>query len=291
MFPVVVIDKKYYRWDQALKELPKFDSLDEDERFTLPFLVGILERYKSIPSVGKILDELPNIFNIDKKDMESSSAIIHGGAMIYDSKKINFQDDLIQCVIKILSHISLGEWIEFNYSYVNEDIEKTILYEVAPLQIRLYENYYYLIATDKKLKKVMQFRVDQIHRLRVDLANQQDEIFQQKFNRKELEHLLNLKSRFNNTLGVWIHREPDCLHEIEIEFMEWAASYIRHLKFHPSQEIVSEDKPAKKIVIRFRLMMNPGITPDQELEEGSIELAFLLGRFRKYARVLSIRPV
>lgn len=298
MFPVVVIDKKYYRWDPALKEFPIFGSLDEDERFTLPFLVGILERYKSIPSVLKILEELPGIFNVDKKDMESSSAIIHGGAMMYDNNNDRFQEALIQCVIKILSHISMGDWIEFNYSKVHENRQITSLHEVAPLQIRLYENYYYLIATDKKQKKVLQFRVDQIHRLRVDLANQDDEVFQNKFNRKELEHALDLKSRFNNTLGVWIHHANDSLHEIDIEFTDWAASYIRHLKFHPSQQVISEDEQSNKIVIRFKLLMSPESNSDEETDDKSVykeksrnfELSFLLGRFRGFAKVLSVRP-
>ena len=291
MFPILVVGKKYYRWDPSLEELPKFGSLDEEERFTLPFLIGILQRYKSIPSVRKILDELPNIFNIESRDMQSSSAIIHTGPILYEKNNEKFQEDLVNCIIKILSHISRGEWIEFNYSKVNENVDEIVLHEVAPLQIRLYENYYYLIATDKEKKAVLHYRVDQIHRLRVDLVNSDEEIFQQAFDRQELEFKLGLKSRFQDTLGVWLHEPTDTLHEVEIQFEKWAAAYIRHLKFHPSQEVVSEDKPSKTIVIRFRLLMRPDSVTGSSLESRNVELAFLIARFRQFAKVLSIRRV
>jgi hypothetical protein len=293
MFPVVVEENKYYRWKSKSPEnRPLFGILEEEERFTLPFLVGILERYGSIPSVRKVLDELPNIFNIEPEDMKSSAAIIHSGPVLYKKNNVHFQDDLINCVINILAHISRSEWIEFGYSKVNENVKEIVIHQVAPLQIRLFENYYYLIATDKEQKKVLHYRIDQIHKLLVVKASGDEEIFQLPFDRQQLEYSLELKTRFKNTLGVWLHNKADTLQEAEIEFKEWAASYMRHLKFHPSQEIVREDEAAKTIVIRFRLLMAPVSDPitELELEKRNIELAFLIARFRSYAKVLSIRP-
>jgi len=292
MFPIAVEENKYYRWKSLNPEdRPLFGILEEEERFTLPFLAGILERYKSIPSVRKVLDELPNIFNIEPEEMKSSAAIIHVGPVLYQKNNEDFQDDLINCVIKILGHISRGEWIEFNYSKVNKNVKETVFEEVAPLQIRLYEHYYYLIATNKEQKEIFHYRVDQIHRLRVEKADGDEEIFQQPFDRQQLEYALNLKAQFKNTLGVWLHKPTDVLHEADIEFKEWAASYVRHLKFHPSQEIISEDFDNKSIVVRFRLLMTPVSDPNAELETKNVELAFLVARFRSSAKVLDIRPV
>lgn len=291
MFSVDVKEKKYYRWGAKLDRKPVFGRLDEDERYTLPFLVGILERYRSIPAVEKILDELPGIFNVDDEALESHSAMIHAGPALYNKNNENFPEDLVKCVIKILAHISRGEWIEFNYSKVNDDIKETKLQEVAPVQIRLYEHYYYLIAVDKDEKSVLHYRIDNIHRLRVEPVITEDDT-PKTFDRDKMEREIRLDKRFENALGAWLHRGKDCLHEITLEFKAWAASYVRNLKFHHSQEDITEkNAPGDTITIRLRLLMKPKSEEDNTIEKRSVELAFLLGRFRDYVKVLSDHPV
>ena len=100
LFKILVINKSY-QWATDSKK-PEFGDLDENERFTLPFLAGILRRYESIPAVQKILYQLPEIFNITEKEMESSSAIFHSGPDLFDENNhyIGDKDDISESNIE-----------------------------------------------------------------------------------------------------------------------------------------------------------------------------------------------
>lgn len=56
-------DKYYFDENTAI---PEFDEITEEERLTIPFLIGILNPYKNIPAVLKILDRIDDFFDIDK---------------------------------------------------------------------------------------------------------------------------------------------------------------------------------------------------------------------------------
>jgi len=289
LFKVKVIGKREYRWAPG-SEVPVFGDLDEEERFTLPFLAGILERYRSIPAVEKILDKLPDIFNLREEEMKSRSAIVHSGPLLYDAQQDTFQKKVINCVIKILAHIHRAECIMFNYTGVKKGDEDPKLHEVAPLQIRYYEHYYYLVAADLDGERLINYRVDQIHRLRVDpFLDESDR--PRVFDRMAFEKSTRLADRFRDSLGVWAHQPEDVLHEVQVEFTEWAASYMKHLKFHQSQQVVRADKSRKSLVVSFKLRLRTATEPDQPVTDRHHELAFLLGRFRGAATVIACRPV
>lgn len=288
----VEFQNKIYRWS-ADTAFPEFGDLDEDERFTLPFLAGILKRFESIPAVQKILHQLPEIFNIPEEEMQSGSAIFQTGPVLYDPQNPDFEAKVIKCVIKILSHLHHGRTIEFNYVPVNvydNRVENLNLHQVAPLQIRYYEHYYYLVAEDLHAKKIINFRIDQIHRL--DVVPMEDEqgapVY---FDRAELEQRLRLSNRFRDALGVWIHSEAETLHELQISFTKWAASYVKRLQLHPSQRIVSENKAEQTLVIRLKLRLRPELTPNEQTIDRNPELAFLLGRFRDNCKIESVNAV
>lgn len=288
LFKVEVEAKKYYRWAKDTM-YPVFGDLDEEERFTLPFLAGILERYRSIPAVQKILDQLPEIFNIRLEEMKSSAAIVHSGPVLFDDQNPDYQEKVIHAVIRILSHIHRGEAIEFIYSKVNQ-ADEMVLNQVAPLQIRYYEHYYYLIATDLKGERIVNYRVDQIHRLKVDLMKDEEDK-PVLFDQAEFEKSSELRDRFQDSIGVWAHKAEEKLHEVHVEFSAWAATYMRHLRFHKSQRIVKEDKAANQLVLSYRLRLRAERVAGQPVLERNSELAFLLGRFREFARVISCKPL
>ena len=290
LFKLQVVGKRTYRWAPG-SEVPVFGDLDEDERFTLPFLAGILERYRSIPAVEKILDKLPELFNLREDEMRSRSAIVHSGPVLYDEDNDLFQEKVIGCVVKILSHIHRGECIQINYSNVEKGEAEWKLHEVAPLQIRYYEHYYYLIAADLEGKKLMSYRVDRINRLRVD-QYLDDADQPRSFDRAAYETQVNLHERFRDSLGVWAHRiEVEKPHLVEVLFKGWAAGYVRHLKLHPSQRIVRSDPAENTLVICLKLRLEKEDSPGQPITHRNRELAFLLGRFRGAAEVVSCRPL
>lgn len=288
----VVFKHKVYNWADDT-EFPEFGDLDEDERFTLPFLAGILKRFESIPSVQKILYQLPEIFHIPEEEMESKSAIYQTGPVLYDPQNPDFEAKVIKCVIHILSHIHHGRYIGFNYVPVNiydNKVENLTLHEVAPLQIRYYDNYYYLIAADRSGKKVLNFRIDQIHQLKIEPLEEEEDA-PTHFDRPALERQLDITNRMKDSVGVWNHPESDRLHELQISFNKWAASYVKRLRLHPSQRIISENKSKQEMVIGIKVRLRPERTPGEAIIDRNPELSFLLARFGEYCKILSATTI
>lgn len=288
----VIYRNKIYRWAPDT-EYPEFGDLDEEERFTLPFLSGILKRFESIPAVQKILDQLPEIFNLTEDEMQSRMAIFQSGPTLYDPQHAEFEAKVIKCVIRLLGYLNKNQAIEFNYVPVNaydNRVENLIMHQVAPLQIRYYEHYYYLVAADLERNQLRNFRVDQIHRLDVSpMLDEKDQpVF---FDRAEIEKSTDLRRCFQDSLGVWIHSKNEPLHEIQIRFTKWAASYVRRLRLHPSQRIVSENKAEQTLVISLRIRLMPEKEPGQPIESRNPELTFLLARFRDNCVIESCKLV
>lgn len=293
LFKIDVIENYIYKWNKN-SSYPKFGDLDEDERFTLPFLAGILKQYESIPAVQKILLQLPHIFNISESEMESKNAIYHSGPQFFDDNDPRFHEKTMDCVIKILSCIHHSQCIEFHYTSTRnfEEKEKSYLVSLSPLQIRFYENYYYLIGldNDNDSNKIRPYRVDQIQRHKIDISLDENDNARI-FDREEIEKEHNFKSRLKYAMGIWINDHEDPLYEIKIKFIEFAATYIKRLKFHPSQKIIDENKKEKSITISLKLKLRKESDEYTKLEERQYDLAFLLGRFREYAQVISFKPI
>lgn len=284
----VIFKHKVYKWASDT-DFPEFGDLDEDERFTLPFLAGILKRFESIPAVQKILYQLPEIFNISDREMESQSAIFQTGPVLYDAQYPEYETKVIQCVIKILGHIHQGQAIEFNYIPVNVyniKVENLNMHQVAPLYIRYYEHFYYLTAMELKDGTVLNYRIDQIYRLNV-LPSEDEQGNLIAFDRSELVQRLRMSKKLRDSIGVWIHSDQEQLYEVQIAFQKWAASYVKRLQLHPSQRIVREDKDKQTLVISLQLRLSKETPEKKQITDRNSELAFLLGRFGKDCKVLS----
>ena len=292
IFKVQVINRSYQWAPDTIK--PEFGDLDDEERFTLPFLAGILRRYESLPAVQKILYQLPQIFGISEKEMESSSAIFHSGPDLYDESNNQFEEKVIGCVINILRFIHFNQAIEFNYTPVNyyeNSGEKLNLHQVAPLEIRYYENYYYLIGVLIIDKSLRTFRVDMIHRFKIDqMLDENEEPVH--FDKIELEKQTNIKKLFKESMGVFPYNAKDAnLYEIHIKFSDWAASYMKRLKYHHSQKIVEENKTEKYLIISINLRLVHEKHKGEEVMKRNKALSFLLGRFGENAKIVSIKLI
>jgi hypothetical protein len=284
---------KIYTW-HVESPRPEFGDLDENERYTLPFLSGILKKYESIPAVRKILDSLPDLFGVSEAEMDSASVVYHGGAELYDSLNPNVacSQKVIELAIKLLGHINRREKIEFLYHPVSlqDDLLPAARHHsfVSPMQIRFYNEYYYLTAINKD--RIMNYRIDLIAGPKVDVqTDEEDNIVY--FDPIELERKFKLKDHFKHVLGIWNHEEDSRVYTIRIRFREWAASYVKKLKFHPTQELCEVNTATSSIVVSFKLKLGKEQFPNQPVMERSPELSFFLGRFREYAEVLSAVPV
>ncbi len=264
---------------------PVFGDLEEDERLTVPFLMGILKQYESLPAVKKIMEGLVEQFELDNTESKCASVVISS------QPKLVQEDKVVKLAIKILGHIQRGQCIHFHYFAVNKldkNIQKASEQKVAPMQIRLYNGIYYLTAINMYNQSIINFRIDQIRNLRVDeLLDEQDECVT--FNYKELEKETKLKTHFDNVLGVWNHPKEDTVTEVKIKFRDWAASYVKSLPLHPTQIIdeKSINLEENSLVLSLKIKLSKKLNKEQKANQRSIELAFLLGRFREFYEVLN----
>ena len=264
---------------------PVFGDLEEDERLTVPFLMGILKQYESLPAVKKIMEGLVEQFELDNTESKCASVVISS------QPKLAQEDKVVKLAIKILGHIHRGQCIHFHYIAVNKldtNIKKASEQKVAPMQIRLYNGIYYLTAINMYNKSIINFRIDQIRNLRVDeLSDEQEEYVN--FNYKKLEKETELKTHFDNVLGVWNHPKEDTVTEVKIKFRDWAASYVKSLPLHPTQIIDEKliNLEENSLVLSLKIKLSKKLNKEQKANERSIELAFLLGRFREFYEVLN----
>jgi hypothetical protein len=264
---------------------PVFGDLEEDERLTVPFLMGILKQYESLPAVKKIMEGLVEQFELDNTESKCASVVISS------QPKLVQEDKVVKLAIKILGHIHRGQCIHFHYFAVNKldtNIQKASEQKVAPMQIRLYNGIYYLTAINMYNQSIINFRIDQIRNLRVDeLLDEQEECVT--FNYKKLEKETELKTHFDNVLGVWNHPKEDTVTEVKIKFRDWAASYVKSLPLHPTQIIdeKSINLEENSLVVSIQIKLSKKLNKEQKANQRSIELAFLLGRFREFYEVLN----
>lgn len=261
-------------------EIPEFNVLDEGERMTLPFLIGILNPYRNIPAVKKVLLGLEDTFYISKDEQKSAKAIV------IPKSPLKNENNIIALSISILGHISRNECIKFDYISVHkldETLNEYSNQEVIPLEIRLYENLYYLIAFNKKTEKIRNYRLDQFVKLKVSKLINSNEIlhFTEKFVKS-----LDLKKYFENSIGVWCHESFETVETVEIRFLGWAATYVQAAPIHSTQLITEINKNKNELTLEIKIKLFPYNNQNRRTaRERSNELAFLLGRFREYCEV------
>jgi hypothetical protein len=276
------VKNKKYQWESN-SEQPVFDDLQDEERLTLPFLFGLLKRYESIPAVEKILHVVKENYNMSEKELNKDEMFVVHNITMND---IDFEEELVKVALQLIGHIQRSEVIEFNYTWVgNLDNAKNSYgyYKIAPLQVKLYENYYYLTGVN--------FRIDQILQLKVEPSLDETEAKTEMFDRSKLIQDSGFKDHFKYVLGVWTPSATDDVHRLTIEFKDWAASYVRHLKFHPTQRFVEMDPKKKTYTISLDLKLMPEIMKGKKVTERAPELQFLLGRFRECASIIKTKRI
>ena len=275
---------KYY-FDEKY-EKPQFDEITEEERLTIPFLRGILKQYESIPAVKKVIERIDDLFEVDTKN---KNAILINKAKLFEEEKI------IELTIKLLGHIKRNECVQFHYLTVHK-LKKTIKdyswVKIIPIQVKIYENLYYLIGFDLDKKKLSNYRIDQIiyrKKHSIDLIEDEENSDDIKYFDPNDEIITSIDNRFKNTLGVWVHKEDAQIRTVIIKFSDWAANYVSKMKFHSTQKITEVDLEKNEITIQLELKLNKLIKPGDSINNLDPELAFLLGRFREYCEIIEIK--
>lgn len=266
-----------------ITEFPKKSTkmlISEDCINDLPILFNLLNVGEHLPSVGWLKEELQQKYNINEYLWENET--------YFSSNFIQqHNDEIIELGIKIINYMKQGQAIEFEYRKVNT-YEK-VAYVIAPLQIRLSNDMYFLVGCKyqqtKFVPQINTFRIDMIENLKVKEAitlNKENKKIKLIYNYKDLaEKETNLKDYFTHCIGIFnpnqggIKEEPK---HIKLKFYRWACSQVFKKKLHPSQRIplgiqkeMVEGKEEIFCVVHLYVY-------------DTVELENLIGRFREDVR-------
>ena len=261
-----IISKKIQRKNYfVLEGFPENMSLTEEEKLTFPLLIGLLETEKKMASVEWLKSTLMDDFGYSNKDLESYPYFVNA------QPTLNSQDDLLMLAGKIIEYIKKGQAILFQYQ--KKGI--TSFKQVAPLQIRYYDNRYYLLAstiddiTYKPTNLLQTFTLDMFVEKNVypaldesdENATEPKHIF---FDYETLYKATRLEELLKHCLGIWYDYKENNLKTYRLKFTDWTMGIVKNKKIHPSQKII-QDTP-ENLIIEINVWENH-------------EIDYFLGRF------------
>lgn len=264
-----------------LPEKSKRMLIPEEYAEELPILFSLLNQEQHLLSVDWLKNELNEKYNIKEEAWENET---------YFSKSFTERnnDVELELCLKIIRLMKSETAIKFLYCKVNTN--EILTYTVAPLQIRLSNDMYFLAAckyVDNKLDdNISIFRIDMIQNLKVQEAMiQQTNGLTQRltYNYKWLADASGLNDYFKYCIGVFnpnsggLKSEPK---HIKLKFTKWACSQVMKKKIHHTQTIpnglqteIIEDKEQIYCIVHIKVYE-------------TVELDNLLGRYRDDVKVI-----
>jgi hypothetical protein len=232
----------------VLEDYPDNLNLTQEEQLTFPLLIGLLDTEKTMNSVEWLKSALMDEFDYSKEDLNPYPYFVHV------QPTLNSQDKLLILAGKIIEYIKKGQAILFQYQ--KKGI--TEFKQVAPLQIRYYDNRYYLLAstidvtTYQPTKLLQTFTLDMFVEKNVNPAvDESDEkatepkyIF---FDYDTLYKATRLEELLKHSLGIWYDWKENKLKTYRLKFTDWAMGIVKNKKIHPSQKTI-QDTPDNLII-------------------------------------------
>jgi len=249
----------------VLEGYPDNLNLTQEEQLTFPLLIGLLDTEKTMNSVEWLKSALMDEFDYSKEDLNPYPYFVHV------QPTLNSQDKLLILAGKIIEYIKKGQAILFQYQ--KKGI--TEFKQVAPLQIRYYDNRYYLLAstidvtTYQPTNLLQTFTLDMFVEKNVNPAvDESDEnaiepkhIF---FDYDTLYKATRIKELLKHSLGIWYDWKENKLKTFRLKFTDWAMGIVKNKKIHPSQKTI-QDTP-ENLIIEITVWENH-------------EIDYFLGRF------------
>ncbi len=232
----------------VLEGYPDNLNLTQEEQLTFPLLIGLLDTEKTMNSVEWLKSALMDEFDYSKEDLNPYPYFVHV------QPTLNSQDKLLILAGKIIEYIKKGQAILFQYQ--KKGI--TEFKQVAPLQIRYYDNRYYLLAstidveTYQPTKLLQTFTLDMFVEKNVNPAVDESNenatepkyIF---FDYDTLYKATRLEELLKHSLGIWYDWKENKLKTFRLKFTDWAMGIVKNKKIHPSQKII-HDSPENLII-------------------------------------------
>ena len=232
----------------VLEGYPDNLNLTQEEQLTFPLLIGLLDTEKTMNSVEWLKSALMDEFDYSKEDLSPYPYFVHV------QPTLKSQDKLLILAGKIIEYIKKGQAILFQYQ--KKGI--TEFKQVAPLQIRYYDNRYYLLAstidvtTYQPTNLLQTFTLDMFVEKNVNPAvDESDEnsivpkhIF---FDYDTLYKATRLEELLKHSLGIWYDWKENKLKTYRLKFTAWAMGIVKNKKIHPSQKTI-QDTPENLII-------------------------------------------
>jgi predicted DNA-binding transcriptional regulator YafY len=204
----------------------------------LPILFSLINTGEHLFSADWLIKELKEKYNIDETLWQNET---------YFSRNFVQQhnDEIIELCGKLMKLMKQGQAIQFEYRKVNTNEKKK--YIIAPLQIRLSNDSYYLIGC-KYIDNILTsnisiFKMDMIENLvvkKVKTRNKNNEEIDLVYNYSKLVEDSDLINYFTHCLGVFNPNTGGKIVEpkrIRLKFKKWACTQVMKRKIHPTQVI------------------------------------------------------
>lgn len=225
----------------VLQDSPENTVLTEEEQLTFPLLLGLLETARKMNAVEWLKTALKDEFNFSDNDLKSQPYFIHV------QPSLNNQDELLLLAGKIIDFIKKGQAISFLYPKKNKFEFK----QVAPLQIRYYDNRFYLLGssydekTGQPTNLLQTYTIDLIEGKQVYPAvdeSDENELTDEPiyFDYVDLYKKTRLEELLRHSIGIWYDWKENSLKTYKLKFTGWAMGIIKNKKIHPSQKLIEE---------------------------------------------------
>ena len=249
----------------VLEGYPENLHLTEEEKLTFPLLIGLLDTEKNMNAVGWLKSALMDEFDYSKEDLNPYPYFVHV------QPTLSSQDKLLILAGQIIEYIKKGQAILFQY----QKRGFTEFKQVAPLQIRYYDNRYYLLAstiddtTYQPTNLLQTFTLDMfVEKNANPVVDERDEnavdpkyIF---FDYPALYKATRLEELLKHSLGIWYDWKENKLKTFRLKFTDWAMGIVKNKKIHPSQKTIQES--SENLIIEITVWENH-------------EIDYFLGRF------------
>lgn len=256
-----------------LNFIPNRLILNKDELNAFPLIFGTMESEENLPTNKKIKELVKKEFGFQEKDLIDSKYFVKS------EPEINNHSKIILLAGKLIYFAKNGFAIK--YWYKNKEGIDDSKY-IAPLQIRLYDQRYYLLGLDidsitmDSSNVLKNYCLDTFLNYEADIAytESEDGLGEPKiirFNHEELYKKSDLENKLRHSIGIY-YDEKNTLEVIKLKIKDWAKGIVLNKKIHRSMKII-ENKD-NYIIIQITIWNNS-------------ELDYIIGRFGNFCERLN----
>ena len=255
-----------------LNFIPNKLILSKDEKNAFPLIFGNMQTEADLPTIKKIKELVAQEYGFKEKDLLDSKFFVKS------EPEINSHSKILLLAGKLIQFAKNG--IVAKYWYINTEGKEDSKY-VAPLQIRLYDNRYYLIGLDidsetgKASEILKNYCLDTFLEQKVEVAYYESkdglgEPIRITFNHDELYKMSDLNNKLKHSIGIWYDPKNN-LKIFKIKFYGWAKGIVLNKKIHHSQKVIENKE--NYVIIQIAVWENH-------------EIDFILGRFGVKCEIL-----